>query len=128
MTTASIFDVQDDIARAITDALHITLTTPTDGSLIPTSNMAAYRAYHEAVTIRDASHGGISFAEYRELLQKAIDLDPAFTRARALLVGGYALQAFGDDDPELVTRVESGLEGIRAVAPNSADYLIAQTY
>jgi TolB-like protein len=128
LTTESIFDVQDDIARAITDALHITLSEPTRDNLIPTSSMAAYRAYHEAVIIRDASHGGITSTEYRELLQKAIELDPAFTQAVALLVGSYALQAFADQEPEPIAKVEAILEDLRAVAPGSADYLIAQTY
>jgi len=128
LTTSSIFDVQDDIARAISEALHITLISPAEGSLIPTSSMAAYRAYHQAVIIREASHGGITSAEYRELLQKAADLDPAFTQAQTFLVGSYALEAFGADDPELIAKTEAILESIQAVAPNSADYLIAQTY
>jgi TolB-like protein len=128
LTTASIFDVQDDIARAIADALQVTLSTPEKGSLIPTSNMAAYRAYHEAITIRDASHGGITSDEYRALLQKAVDLDPAFTRAGSLLVGSYALEAFGTSEPELIAKAEKVLEDIRAIAPNSADFLVAQTF
>lgn len=128
LTTTSIFDVQDDIARAISEALHLTLSSPTEGSLIPTSNMAAYRAYHQAVIVRGASHRGITSEEYRELLQQAAVLDPAFTQVQTLLVGSYALDAFGREDPELIAKVEALLERIRAVAPNSADYLIAQTY
>lgn len=128
LTTSSIFDVQDDIADAIASALHITLQKPVTNSPIPTSNMAAYRAYHEAVNVRDASHGGITSTEYRGLLQKAMDLDPAFTRPRAFLVGSYALEAFGAGDPELIAKVEAILADLQAVAPNSADYLIAQTY
>jgi TolB-like protein len=128
LTTASIFDVQDDIARAISDALHITLSAPTEGSLIPTSNMAAYRAYHEAIIAGDTVIGRTTSAEYRGLLQKAMDLDPAFTRPRVLLIGSYALEAFRTDEPELIAKAEAILEDLRAVAPNSADYLIAQTH
>ncbi len=128
LTAESIFDVQDDIARAISEALHITLSSPIEDSLIPTSNMAAYRAYHEAVIIREATYGGITSAEYRDLLKKAIDLDPEFSQAAAFLVGSYALEAFGIDEPEFIAKVEALLEKIQAVAPNSADYLIAQTY
>jgi tetratricopeptide (TPR) repeat protein len=62
------------------------------------------------------------------LLHKAGDIDPAFTHARALLVGSYALDAFGEDDHELIEKVEATLEGLRKVAPDSADHLIAQTY
>ena len=128
LTTSSIFDVQDDIARAISEALHITLVSPAEGSLIPTSSMAAYRAYHQAIVARDAIHGGTTSEEYRGLLTKAIELDPAFTQAQALLVGSYALDAFGSDDPEPVETAEAVLEDMRAIAPNSADYLIAQSY
>ena len=128
LTTASIFDVQDDIARAIADALHITLGTSAQDSPIPTKSMPAYRAYHEAIKVRDGSHGGITSREYRNLLQKAIDLDPEFTQPRALLVGSYALEAFGEAESELIDKAESVLEDIRNMAPNSADYLIAQTY
>jgi TolB-like protein len=128
LTTASIFDVQDDIADAIASALHITLQKPIANSPIPTSNMAAYRAYHEAVKIGEATHGGVTSEEYRELLQKAAELDPTFTQPQALLIGSYALDAFSSDDPELIAKAEAILEDIRAVAPGSADYLIAQTY
>ena len=127
LTAESIFDVQDDIARAIDDALHVELGAAQE-SLIPTSNMAAYRAFHEAMNIRDTVHGGRTTDEYRNLLRKSIDLDPDFTRARALLVGSYAFASFSDGDPEFVARAEAALEEFRAVAPDSVDYLVAQTY
>jgi len=128
LSAESIFDVQDEIARAISDALHITLSAPTEGSPIPTSSMAAYRAYHEAVMVRDASHGGMTSSEYQALLRKAMDLDPSFTQPRVLLVGSYALESFGKDAPDLVANAEAILEELRNIAPNSADYLTAQTY
>jgi TolB-like protein len=128
LTTASIFDVQDDIARAIAEALHVTLGTQAQESPIPTSNMAAYRAFHEAMVIRDSVHGGETSDEYRDLLRKAVELDPAFTRARALLVGSYALDAFNDDDPGLIANAEAALEDLQVAAPRSADNLVAQTY
>jgi TolB-like protein len=128
LTAASIFDVQDDIARAIAQALHLTLAAPSRENLIPTSNMAAYRAYHEAISRQAATHGARTSDEYRELLQEAIDLDPNFTRPRALLVGSYALDSMNSDDPQPIARAEAILEDIRAIAPNSADHLVAQTY
>lgn len=126
LTAASIFDVQDDIARAIADALHVTLTEPEQSISIPTSNMAAYRAFHKAVEVRNG--GGLHSDEYLELLEEAIELDPTFTRPMAYLAGIHALHAFGSEDPELIARVESLLERIQAVAPQSVDYVIAQTY
>jgi TolB-like protein len=128
LTATSIFDVQDDIAQAIAQALHGTFTAAAIRSPIPTANMAAYRAYHEAVNIRDSMHGGITSDEYRELLHKAADLDPNFTQAKVLLVGSYSLGAFDRSEPELVAKAEAILEDLRLVAPTSADYMIAQTY
>jgi len=128
LTASSIFDVQDDIARAISSALHLTLAAPTQDSLIPTSNMAAYRAYHEALIAGETVQGHTTSPEYRELLQQAVELDPAFTRPLALLVGSYALDAFATRDPELIKEAEAVLESLRAIAPDSVDFLIAQTY
>ena len=128
LTAESIFDVQDDIARSIAEALHLTLSTPAQEDLIPTSNMAAYRAFHEALNFSDSAHGARTTEEYRDMLRTAIELDPAFTRPRALLVGSYALAAFRRDAPDLVASAEAVMEEFRAVAPDSADYLVAQTY
>jgi tetratricopeptide (TPR) repeat protein len=128
LTAASIFDVQDDIALAIAEALQTTFTAAATRNPIPTENMAAYRAYHEALAIRHEIRGGLESDEYRSLLQKAAELDPAFTRPLALLVGSYALSQFHRSEAELVTRAESLLEEIQSVAPGSVDHLIAQTF
>jgi TolB-like protein len=128
LTAVSIFDVQDEIARAISEALHLTLAAPTQDKLIPTSNIAAYRAYHEAIIAGETVQGLTTSPEYRELLAKAVELDPDFTRPMMLLVGSYALDAFADKDPEAIRNAEAVLESLRAKAPDSADFLIAQTY
>jgi TolB-like protein len=128
LSTASIFDVQDDIARAIAESLHVTLSESSAGSPIPTDNMAAYRAYHEALAMRDTRRGAVTSDEYRGLLRRAADLDPGFTRPLALLVGSYALASFSDEDPDVIARVEEILQEMRAVSPNSVDFMIAQTF
>ena len=128
LTATSIFDVQDDIARAISEALHVTLAGPAQDDLIPTSNIAAYRAYHQAIIAGETVLGRTTSPEYRALLRKAVELDPAFTRPMALLVGSYALDAFADNDPEKISNAEAVLQSLQAVAPDSADFLIAQTY
>ena len=127
LTAGNIFDVQDDIADAIAEALQSTFTAAARSS-IPTSNMAAYRAYHEAVNLREASHGGVLSDEYRELLQKAIDLDPAFTRPLAELVGSYSLSVWRNKDPEIIATVEDLVAQMQARAPGSVDALMAQMY
>jgi hypothetical protein len=52
LTIANIFDVQTDIARAITTEMRAALTDQDDAALsvIPTENMAAYRAFRRAMS------------------------------------------------------------------------------
>jgi len=84
LSPTNIFEVQTEIARAITSAMHTTLT-PQDVSqlaVIPTENMAAYRAYRRAMDIAEESRTWRN-PEYRAALEKAVALDPGFTRALA---------------------------------------------
>ena len=130
LSPANIFDVQREIARAIASALNTTLTVQDNEQLtmIPTENMAAYRAYRRAMDIRN-SHAGWG-PEYVSALEEAVALDPAFVRAWAELVGVLALRNVGNVTPDLdiTRRVEQALEHIRSVAPGSAEYLIAQAF
>ncbi len=129
LSAANIFDVQTEIARAITSALKATLTVQdaTQLTVLPTENMAAYRAYHRAMEIRDS---GVRFdnTAFRQALEEAVALDPTFTRAWAELAGILSLENFSEEDPELIQRAEQVLEQIRTLAPKSADYLIAQAF
>jgi TolB-like protein len=129
LSTANIFDMQTEIARAITSALQATLTVQdaTQLTVLPTENMAAYRAYHRAMEIRDS---GVHFdnTAFRQALEEAVALDPTFTRAWAELAGILSLENFSEEDPEFIQRAEQVLEQIRTLAPKSADYLIAQAF
>ena len=129
LTASNIFDVQTEIAQAIATALHGTLATPveTGPGLIPTTNMAAYRAYHEALALSEEQLDLQSEA-YRDLLRKAATLDPIYTRPWAELVGSLTLSASGRDDPAAMAEAEQALAHIQSVAPGSADALIAQAY
>jgi len=131
LSPSSIFDVQAEIARAITSALHATLTEQDDSQLaaIPTENMAAYRAYRRAMEFRDDYSTRLPDA-YREALEEAVALDPTFTRAWAELAGNLSYENFFDVEkiPGGVARAEEIIEKIRTLAPNSADYFIGQAY
>jgi len=94
---ADIFDIQDDVALAITEALKLHLTSDAER---PTQNSEAYALYLEALALSiafeedDINHG-------LALLERAIELDPAFAKAWELkatyywLAGGWVL-----DNPE----------------------------
>jgi len=124
--------VQTEIARAITSALRATLTVQdaTQLTVLPTENMAAYRAFHRAMDIRDDADLKKSSwpTDFRQALEEAVTLDPTFTRAWAELAGNLSYMNFTQEDPEEIQRAEQVLEQIRTLAPKSADYLIAQAY
>jgi TolB-like protein len=127
---ANIFDIQSEIARAIADALQATLSDRDTRTLatIPTENMAAYRAYHRAMELKNNTIEGLYSQPYFEALEEAVTLDPTFTRALAELVGAFAWMNLSQQSPELIKRSEQLLEQIDSVAPGSTDYLIAQAY
>ena len=130
----NMFDVQTDIASAVTAALRITLTEQdaTRINALPTENMAAYRAYLRAMRIRDEP-GKYDASGFRRALEEAVSLDPGYARAWAELVGAISFGLFSaetssDEYAEGVERVEKMLEKIRSLAPNSAEHLAAQTF
>jgi len=130
LTATNIFEMQTEIARAITTAMHTTLT-PQDVSqlaIIPTENMAAYREFRRAVEIRDTQRVWKN-EEYRQALERAIELDPTFTRAMADLVGHLTFtNFFHQEDTESIPRAEEVLEQIRNLAPDSVDHLLAKFF
>jgi len=128
LSTANIFDVQTEIARAVAFALQTALTKRDvrDLAVLPTDDMAAYRAYHRAMEIRDQRSP--SSPDYFAALEEAVALDPTFARAWAELAGGLCYSVFYDDDPVSILRIEQIIEHIRALAPGSAEHLIAQAY
>lgn len=128
LTPVNIFDVQSDIAHAITNELNTTLSVKESEqlSLIPTENMAAYRAYHRAMRIRETSKFGLVGTGYIEALQEAVALDPGFSRAWVELVIIQSFWNFSGDKPELTIAAEHSLQRLQAVAPGSADHLIGQ--
>ncbi len=128
LTATDIFDVQSEIAQAIAAALHGTLSAQTETGLIPTTNMAAYRLYHEALAMQFVRPGATTSEEYRGRLREAAELDPTYTRPQAQLVGSLALDAFGEENQPTIAEAERVLANIATVAPGSADHLIAQAY
>jgi tetratricopeptide (TPR) repeat protein len=94
---ADIFDIQDDVAQAITEALKLHLTANAER---PTENTQAYAMYLEALAlsiVREEENINQGLA----LLDRAIELDPTFAEAWELkaifywVAGGWVL-----DNPE----------------------------
>jgi len=90
---ADIFDIQDDVAHAITNALKLHLAPAADR---PTDNPEAFALYLKALaTSADVSNGDVS--QVIALLDRAIAIDPGFAVAYELkglsywLAGGWTI-------------------------------------
>lgn len=88
----NIFDVQERIARAITDQLKIVLTRSEQARLVPVATTSA-EAYADFVTAQTLVNKrvGDSLPRAIALLKKATTLDPKFARAWSKLAVAYAV-------------------------------------
>ena len=128
LSPANIFAVQSEIAQAIAASLHAALNDEEAARLkvLPTENMAAYRAYHQAMEMRNTET--IRAPAYIAALEDAVAMDPEFVRAWAELAGSLSFVSFNREEPDALQRLEGILERIRVLAPQSAEYMIAQAY
>ncbi|TAN01581.1 MAG: hypothetical protein EPN40_02435, partial [Rhodanobacteraceae bacterium] len=88
----NIFDLQERIARAITEHLQVVLTGSQQARLVPVATTSA-DAYADFVTAQTLVNKrvGDSLPRAIALLQKATTLDPKFARAWAKLAVAYAV-------------------------------------
>ena len=92
---AAIFAVQDDVTRSIVSVLAGRL----EGAEVerarrkPTTNLMAYDCVLRAKAVMDRA-GGEHSEVVRELLERAVTLDPDFGRAHALLAMSYIFEWF----------------------------------
>jgi TolB-like protein/Tfp pilus assembly protein PilF len=97
LTTQNVFDIQTEIASAITDRLRATLSPRDEASLgrQPTENLAAYEAYLLGRQKTATRNRGDLF-EARDYFQKAIALDPDYAVALVGLAdANLLLQNYG---------------------------------
>lgn len=86
---ADIFDIQDDVAKHITEQLKLKLVPD---AVRGTSNMEAYALYLEAVAIMNGEDGGFDgdwYDESRERLLRATELDENYAQAWGALALAY---------------------------------------
>jgi TolB-like protein/Flp pilus assembly protein TadD len=88
----NIFDLQERIARAITDHLKVVLTGSEQARLVPVATTSA-EAYADFVTAQTLVNKrvGDSLPRAVALLQKATTLDPKFARAWSKMAVAYAV-------------------------------------
>jgi TolB-like protein len=89
---SDIFELQERIARAITGELRLVLRGEQHEQLVPvaTSHPEAYTLYLEASEVYNRREGP-RFAEAMAKLDRALEIDPGFARARSRLAALHSL-------------------------------------
>jgi serine/threonine protein kinase len=109
-----IFDVQDEIARTISNRLKITLDSGERLVKSATDNMEAYQLALKGRTL--LTRRGTGIPQGMQCLQKAVDLDPNYARAWAGLADSYTLIGYwgfapaGDTMPKALTAAHRSID------------------
>ena len=118
-----IFDVQDEIAKAIAERLRITLADDSDLRLVPkaTANVDAYQLYLKGRAL--LNRRGASTPMALEQFQQAVELDPDYALAWAGIADAFTvLGYYGAARPENVRplAIDAAHKAI-TLDPNSAE-------
>jgi len=131
MTIENLFDIQSEITRHIVAAVKGELS-PADRRALadsPTDNVEAYEAFlrARALTLR-ADYVSENYIEAEPWAQRAVDLDPGFAEAWALLVEihGQAVWQGWDRSDERRARAEAALANALRLKPESPAVIAAE--
>jgi len=94
LSTASLFDIQTDIARRVASALRVRVSSVERGRISgrSTESRVAYDLYLRASQLEYGSDRSANTAAV-ELIKQALALDPGFAQARATLADAYVFKA-----------------------------------
>jgi adenylate cyclase len=121
LSPANVFEIQSDIASQIANALQVQLRE-WEGQR-PTTDPTAWDLYMRAVYLFRRAANWESQLASRRLLERAIELDPGFAPAHAMLAGtlvaetAHAVQI----DTELLDRAENYARRAIALDPQDAE-------
>ena len=89
-----IFDVQDEIAKAIVERLRVTLAGGSAGRLVEpaTTNIEAYQLYLKGRALLDRR--GASIPPALDLFRKAVEIDPGYSLAWAGIADAFTVLAY----------------------------------
>ncbi len=121
---ADIFQVQDEIAKAIVDSLRIELAPAEQQAAlrqqVPTQNVEAYQLYLQGRAVWKL-RGEDNLKHAIEFYQQAIARDPAFARAQAALASAYVVlpgYTKDDDQEKFFELAETSARQALAIDPN----------
>ena len=112
---ADVFDVQDEIARAIAAKLKVTLAGATGARLVKplTADVEAYELYTRGRAL--IAMRGRHLVEGVECLKRAVERDPGFAAAWAALSDAYTVQGYWGSGPPHETLSKALTAARRAV-------------
>jgi len=123
-----VFEVQDEIARSITQALRITLSPQEEKAIArkPTENTQAYDAYLRGRSYaRRETRPDLEFA--LQMFDLAILLDPDFASAHAGIAHACAMiHGWHDPEPRWIDKGLAACERALKLDPNLAEVLVAR--
>jgi adenylate cyclase len=122
---ADIFQVQDEIARAIVEKLRLQLAPAdqkvADRQQVPTQNVEAYELYLQGRAVWK-KRGEENLRRAIELYQAALSRDPGFARAQAALASAYVVlpgyTKDENDQEQYLTLAEASARQALAIDPN----------
>ncbi len=120
-----VFEVQDEIARSIAEAMRVTLSAQEKTTIArkPTENSMAYD-----YLLRGRSYTRRESLEYAiQMFEQAIRLDPGFAMAHAGVANACAVKyEYHGKDPVWLEKARASCERALAIDPQLADGLIAR--
>ncbi|HET6349754.1 MAG TPA: protein kinase [Candidatus Krumholzibacteria bacterium] len=126
---ADVFAIQDEISRAITAALRVKLS-PHEKEMLGTPGTTDLKAYDLFLQGRRMmGEGQRGLRESRLLFQAALDRDPKFARAHAMLaLAGIFLGNFFPGAEDLLTLARESAEQALMLDPNLAEAHTAKAH
>jgi TolB-like protein/Flp pilus assembly protein TadD len=128
-----LFQIQTEIAERVAAALNLSLLASTRQEMAarPNASFEAYRAYQRGrVAARNAPYSAESLALAVALFQRAVDLDPGFALAHAMLarMHAQAYHAGHDRTTARLARAEASAGRALELAPDLPEARLAHAY
>jgi serine/threonine protein kinase/Flp pilus assembly protein TadD len=125
-----VFEVQDEIARKIAEALRITLSPQEQEAIAikPTANLQAYDQYLRGKSYaRRMTRQDLEFA--LQMFENAVNMDPNFALAYAAIANTCAQQHYNyGRDPVWLERARTASQKAVALRPELPEVLVGQAW
>jgi serine/threonine protein kinase/Tfp pilus assembly protein PilF len=125
-----VFDVQDEIARSIAEALRVTLSPQEQAALAtrPTDNLQAYDLYLRGKSFaRRVTRQDTEFA--LQMFESAVSMDPGFALAHAAIANACAQYFYRSErDPAWIERAKAASERASALGSDAPEIQVAEAW